>query len=115
MVFFIAFAGTINESVAHAKQSNRDVLFPNKKRASRKVTRKNYPVWTKHQTNLPPGQAKKIYGDRSARDYSPGHQKNNRKYSNGVNYKNRKNNKYYKNKNDKKNHENARYRHGHHN
>jgi hypothetical protein len=27
------------------------------------------------QNNLPPGQAKKIYGDKSAKYYAPGHNK----------------------------------------
>lgn len=113
-VFFIAFAGGINESAAaHQKQSNHEVIFPTKKNPSSK--RKNYPVWTKKQHNLPPGQAKKVYGDRSARDYSPGHQKNNRKYSNGVNYNNRKYNKHhnYKNEHSKRNHRNHHHRNGH--
>ncbi len=36
--------------------------------------------------NLPPGQAKKIYGEKSARDFAPGHQKKNydsKKYKKG--------------------------------
>lgn len=33
--------------------------------------------------NLPPGQAKKIYGDQSAKDYAPGHRKKYKKNHQG--------------------------------
>ena len=35
----------------------------------------NTRVVVVEQNNLPPGQAKKIYGDKSAKYYAPGHNK----------------------------------------
>jgi len=32
---------------------------------------------TTHQDTMPPGQAKKMHGDKSARDHAPGQQKKN--------------------------------------
>lgn len=99
-VSFIIFAGVINKSNAQVKKSNPDIFFPDRKRTS-PTTRKNYPVWTNTQrrtrnvNNLPPGQQKKIYGDRSARDYAPGHQKKNRYYSNEGHHDKKENNRYH--------------------
>ncbi len=42
-------------------------------RYPRRRTANRYPASTRR---LPPGQAKKIYGEKSARDFAPGHQKN---------------------------------------
>ena len=67
--------GTIvypNGSKRNTSGANRtidDILHPNRK----------YPVNTRvndNRENLPPGQAKKIYGG-SAKDYAPGHNKGN--------------------------------------
>ena len=44
-------------------------------RTSRQVPRESTPVAT--TTKLPPGQAKKVYGDKSAKAYAPGQQKKN--------------------------------------
>jgi hypothetical protein len=58
-------------------------------KTSRQAPRENQPpvvVNTKKPVStekLPPGQAKKIYGDKSAREYAPGHQKKN---GNSTNY-----------------------------
>ncbi len=65
--FLIIFAGIFNESTAQSKQSNPDVFFPSRKRTSPVTNGQNYPVWTKNQNNLPPGQAKKADGDRNDR------------------------------------------------
>lgn len=45
----------------------------------------NEPVVTsddryRNRRNLPPGQAKKLYGAKSARDFAPGHQKKNKRW-----------------------------------
>lgn len=44
------------------------IIFGDKKTNNRRNT---YPVYTTRRKNLPPGQAKKIYGG-SATDYAPG-------------------------------------------
>ena len=49
------------------KKSNTVVLFP----ASRKTRR----VMVTNQQSLPPGQAKKIYGTKSAKPFAPGQRK----------------------------------------
>ena len=49
--------------------SKNTVIF--RKTTSRRNT---YPVYTTRRKNLPPGQAKKIYGG-SATDYAPGQEK----------------------------------------
>ena len=51
-------------------------------KTSRQAPRENPPVVVKSE-KLPPGQAKKVYGDKSAKEYAPGQQKkqvNSRKY-----------------------------------
>jgi hypothetical protein len=48
--------------------SKNVVIFGGRKTDSRRNT---YPVYTTRRKNLPPGQAKKIYGG-SATDYAPG-------------------------------------------
>ncbi len=72
------------------KLPNGTVIYKEGRNTSRE--RGNYPEGTvilpdgsrrypgddrryKHPGNLPPGQAKKIYGAQSARDFAPGHQK----------------------------------------
>ncbi|MGN6194407.1 MAG: hypothetical protein ACTHOB_05680 [Ginsengibacter sp.] len=57
--------------------SKNVVIFRSKKNESRRNT---YPVYTTRRKNLPPGQAKKIYGG-SATDYAPGQVK--KHYDNG--------------------------------
>ena len=47
--------------------SKNVVIFEGRKTDSRHT----YPVYTSRRKNLPPGQAKKIYGG-SAKDYAPG-------------------------------------------
>ncbi len=64
------------------RKSNPNIFFPNRKRTSPVTRKRTYPVYSGNRHNLPPGQAKKIYGDRSARDYSPGHQKKNKNFIN---------------------------------
>ena len=52
------------------KEANKNVdIYGSRKRDSRRNT---YPIFTtRKRKNLPPGQAKKIYGG-SAKDYAPG-------------------------------------------
>jgi hypothetical protein len=59
--------------------SKNVVIFGGKKTESRRNT---YPVYIKRRKNLPPGQAKKIYGG-SATDYAPGQVK--KHHGNGWN------------------------------
>lgn len=44
--------------------------------------------------NVPPGQAKKYHGDRSARDYAPGHRKRHRRHDRDRYYDNRHDDRY---------------------
>lgn len=37
-----------------------------------------YPVYQSYPANLPPGQAKKLYGAKSAKNFAPGHAKKGR-------------------------------------
>ncbi len=56
------------------KQPSKSVVvFREKKNSSRNT----YPVYTHKRKNLPPGQAKKVYGG-SAKDYAPGQVKKRR-------------------------------------
>jgi hypothetical protein len=51
--------------------------------SSSKTTTKKYPAektTTPNSTNLPPGQAKKVYGTKSAKVFAPGQQKKQGKY-----------------------------------
>ncbi len=82
---FIVFSGSfIHQANA---QVFKKVLEKNQRKTpndARKVKRSkrfenNYPN-TSHTRNLPPGQAKKIHGEKSARDFAPGHQKKKNKY-----------------------------------
>ena len=93
--FITIFTGVFNESKAQVvfsqqkeKKSNPDVFFPNRKKTSPVIRRRTSPIIVGNGNNLPPGQGKKIYGDKSARDYAPGHQKKNKYYKNDGRYKN---------------------------
>lgn len=88
--------GTVIYGDGSRRLPNGTVVYPNgSNRNTRSVNRtiddilnpnKNYPVNSDrrgydNRKNLPPGQAKKIYGG-SARDYAPGHNKGNGKFKN---------------------------------
>jgi hypothetical protein len=64
------------------KKSNPDIFFPNRKRT--------HPVIVRTEHNLPPGQEKKIYHEKSAKRFAPGQRKKAYDY-NGYYNKNRKN------------------------
>jgi hypothetical protein len=73
--FFIVFTGIFNKVDAQVvffpkkeKKSTSVVFFP-KKTTTRPVYR------TDNVGNLPPGQAKKIYGEKSAKRFAPGQRK----------------------------------------
>ncbi len=83
--------GTIVYGDGSRKLPNGTIVYPNgSTRNTRGINRtidgilhpnRNYPVNTdrrgnNNRNNLPPGQAKKIYGG-SAKDYAPGHNKGN--------------------------------------
>ncbi len=63
-----------DQVVVKNEKSNPDVFFPNRKRTSPVVHKRTYPVH-RNQQHLPPGQAKKIYGGKSAKPYAPGQRK----------------------------------------
>jgi hypothetical protein len=95
-VFVLISAGVFNESQAQRilsqqrpGKSNPDVFFPNRKRPTPIFRKGNPPIIVRNGrvNNLPPGQQKKIYGSRSARDYAPGRQNKNR-YDNDRRYNN---------------------------
>jgi hypothetical protein len=67
----VVYPNGSNRNTRGVNRTIEDILYPNK----------NYPANTDrrgydNRRNLPPGQAKKIYGG-SARDYAPGHNKGN--------------------------------------
>ncbi|MEP6927523.1 MAG: hypothetical protein ABI834_07800 [Ginsengibacter sp.] len=49
------------------KKSKSGIFFPKKKT--------HYPVVIRNENRLPPGQEKKIYGERSAKRFAPGQRK----------------------------------------
>jgi hypothetical protein len=61
------------------KKSSQDVFFPNRKKASpvivHKRNKRTYPIVVRNEKTLPPGQAKKIYGEKSAKRFAPGQRK----------------------------------------
>jgi len=71
--FFIIFTGIFNESKAQV------VVFPKKEKKSNTVIfpggRRTTPVVITNGNNLPPGQAKKVYGEKSAKRFAPGQRK----------------------------------------
>ena len=75
--FVIIFAGTINSAQAQV------VFKPQKQKKATSVIflpgqNKNTPVIVTNGNNLPPGQAKKIYGEKSAKRFAPGQRKKTR-------------------------------------
>jgi len=84
------------KEVYQPKKSNSSIFFPKKR------TR---PVVIDNQKSLPPGQAKKIYGTKSAKPFAPGQRK--KQYHNSwPNYE-----QHGKGKHDE-NHENKKEKHG---
>ncbi|HXS55489.1 MAG TPA: hypothetical protein VN726_05135 [Hanamia sp.] len=98
-----AFLLIISFNAAAQEKSVYDVIpgsGPRKKQPSKSVvvfrdkkagnSRNTYPVYTHKRKNLPPGQAKKVYGG-SAKDYAPGQVKKHRHHRewNGGNGKNK--------------------------
>jgi hypothetical protein len=116
--FHIIFTGTFNESTAQSKQSNPDVIFSSRKRTSPANNRINYPVWTKNQNNLPPGQAKKMDRNRNDRFDKNGNKKwnkqdrkRNEQGDHDNDHDNRKWNKRNHNRNDQGNEDRDRKEH----
>lgn len=88
--WILAFSGIINASNAqitfppkHDRATNKDIYWPKQKTNSK--------VIISNRSQLPPGQAKKIYGEKSAKRFAPGQQKKNHY----ILYRNRKNNPFY--------------------
>ena len=85
LTFIVIFSGIF---IQHAKaQVSKKVLEKNQRQDPgeiRKVKRtrryeNTYPRTTR-TGSLPPGHAKKVYGEKSARDFAPGHNKSTTKY-----------------------------------
>lgn len=95
MAFFLVIAGVWNESKAQV------VLFPKKDKSHNTVlfprTNRTSSVIVNNGNNLPPGQAKKIYGEKSAKRFAPGQRK--KAYNNNWQYStnNKHGKKVYKN------------------
>lgn len=86
--------GTIRKQDDHVALPDGTVLFPGQERDR---TDRRY---RKNRTNLPPGQAKKVYG-RSAKDYAPGQQKKWKKHKRDNDFNpNKANRKHRKHKRD---------------
>lgn len=67
-------------SPKHDRNTNKDIYWPQQKR--------NSEIIIANRSQLPPGQAKKIYGEKSAKRFAPGQQKKNH----SVLYSNKRNN-----------------------
>ena len=89
LLLITSLTGVSAQDVAKVKKtrtvSNHDVKT---KDSHKKITVYPRRTTVHHQAprNLPPGQAKKIYGEKSAKDFAPGHQKknyNSKKYKKG--------------------------------
>lgn len=71
-IVLLVFAGVFNSSDAQV------VFFPKKQKKSTSVVffpKKTTPVYRTNVSNLPPGQQKKIYGEKSAKRFAPGQRK----------------------------------------
>jgi hypothetical protein len=69
-------------------QSTAQVVIVNKteKKSSKDIfsRKRTHPVIIRNQNNLPPGHAKKIYGEKSAKRFAPGQRK--KAYHNNWHY-----------------------------
>ena len=107
----ILFSGLFYQSKAQVvkeKKSNPDIFFPDRKRThpvtvrTQPVIVRTRPVIVSNDNNLPPGHAKKIYGEKSAKRFAPGQRKksydNNWYYNKNRKHVNKKGHHHYKNK-----------------
>ncbi len=68
--------GTIRYPDGRVVRADGTVIYPN----DRRWDDDRYDDRYEHRRNLPPGQAKKLYGAKSARDFAPGHNKHKGKH-----------------------------------
>ena len=95
----ILFSGLLSQSKSQVKEkkSNPDIFFPNRKKTQPVIVKtqpvivtRSQPVIVRNGNNLPPGQEKKIYGEKSAKRFAPGQ----RKKAYGSNWQYNKNRKH---------------------
>lgn len=77
--FFIQSDAQVIVSSKTEKKLNSDIFPTDRKRTSPLIinrdTKRIYPVLVKNKRDLPPGHAKKIYGEKSAKTFAPGQTK----------------------------------------
>lgn len=82
-VLALSTSAAINTSHAQVFKKKIDEVQTDKARKDKTEDRRKSTVYRtrrhnsyeRRRSNLPPGQAKKVYGEKSARDFAPGHQK----------------------------------------